>query len=384
MLVFGTSLLAYFPKPLLGGLLFFLGLDFLYDWVVAGWKKLSRIDYAVVLLILAVISSAIFAERGPSYLMIVLTTAATLYIRRDLLVDLQEWTFHLSIAVIAGIVVETGKQVSSVKPGDRVFVTHHVPCNSCHQCLTGHETACTAFQTINNFDPGGFSQFVRVSGRSVETGTFMLPDSVSFEQATFIEPLGTAVRALRAVGLKPGQSVFVVGSGVAGLLIIKLARAMGAGTIVASDVSPYRLEKARQFGATHTVAANEDAPALIRKVNDGRLADIVILCAGALPAARTALASAERGGTILFFAVPKPGETVDVDFNPFWRDDITIKTCYGAAPQDNLQALDPIRNGTVTVTDMVTHRFGIDGIGEAFMTGARPDGCMKVIVEPNQ
>ena len=187
---------------------------------------------------------------------------------------------------------------------------------------------------------------------------------MSFEQATFIEPLGTAVRALRTAGLKPAQSVFVVGSGVAGLLIIKLARAMGAGTIIATDVSPYRLEKAREFGANHAIAANEDVPAFIRKVNDGRLADIVILCAGALPAARTALASAERGGTILFFAVPKPGETVDVDFNPFWRDDITIKTCYGAAPLDNMQALELIRHGTVTVDDMVTHRFGIDGIGE--------------------
>jgi L-iditol 2-dehydrogenase len=159
---------------------------------------------------------------------------------------------------------------------------------------------------------------------------------------------------------------------------------MGAGVIIATDVSPYRLEKALEYGATHTIAANEDVPACIRKLNEGRLADIAILCAGALPAARTALQSAERGGTILFFAVPKPGETVAVDFNPFWRDDITIKTCYGAAPIDNLQALDLIQHGTVTVTDMVTHRFGIDRIGEAFMTGARPDGCVKVIIEPNQ
>jgi len=302
--------------------------------------------------------------------------------------DLLEW-YRIKRAPLvlghepAGIIVETGRLASSVRPGDRVFVTHHVPCNSCYHCLAGHETACTTFQTVNNFDPGGFSQLLRVTGRSVETGTFVLPESMSFEQATFIEPLGTAVRALRTAGLKPAQSVFVVGSGVAGLLIIKLARSMGAGTIIASDVSPYRLEKAKQFGATHTFAATEDAPSFLRKVNNGRLADVVILCAGALPAARTALASAERGGTILFFAVPKPGETLDVDFNPFWRDDITIKTCYGAAPLDNMQALELIRHGTVTVDDMITHRFGIDSIGEAFMTGARPDGCMKVIIEPN-
>jgi len=303
--------------------------------------------------------------------------------------DLLEW-YRIKRAPLvlghepAGIVVETGKLVSTIKPGDRVFVTHHVPCNACYHCSIGHETACTTFQSVNNFEPGGFSQLLRVTGRSVEIGLLKLPESVSFEQATFIEPLGTAVRALRAVGLKQGQSVLVLGSGVAGLLIIKLARAMGAGTIIATDVSPYRLEKARQFGAQHTIAAGEDVPAYIRKVNDGRLADVVILSAGALPAARTALMSAERGGTILFFAVPKPGETVDVDFNPFWRDDITIKTCYGAAPQDNMQALELIKNGTVQVTDMVTHRFGIDKIGEAFMTGAKPDGCMKVIIEPNQ
>jgi len=303
--------------------------------------------------------------------------------------DLLEW-YRIKRAPLvlghepAGVVVETGRHVTGIRPGDRVFVTHHVPCSVCTYCLSGHETACTTFQTVNNFDPGGFSQLLRVTGRSVDTGTLILPGTVSFEQATFIEPLGTAVRALRAAGLRPGQSVLVIGSGVAGLLIIKLARTLGAGVIVATDVSPYRLEKARLFGADHTVAANDDVPAALREVNEGRLADVVILSAGALPAARTALHSADRGGTVLFFAVPKPGETVDVDFNPFWRDDVTIKTCYGAAPIDTLQALELIRRGAVNVTDMVTHRFGIDEIGRAFLTGAQPDGCMKVIIEPNR
>ncbi len=303
--------------------------------------------------------------------------------------DLLEW-YRIKRAPLvlghetAGIVVEAGKLVTNVKPGDRVFVTHHVPCNSCHECRTGHKTACTTFQTVNNFDPGGFSQFLRVTGKSVETGTFVLPESMSFEQATFIEPLATVVRALRAVGLKQSQSMLVCGSGVAGLLMIKLARAMGAGTIIATDASQFRLEKARQFGAGYTIAAGEDVPAFVKKVNDGRLADIVILCVGALPAVWTAFSAIERGGTLLFFSVPKPGETVDVDFNPFWRNDITIKTSYGAIPLDNMQALDLISKNTVTVSDMVTHRFGIEKIGEAFTTGARPDSCVKIIIEPNR
>jgi L-iditol 2-dehydrogenase len=303
--------------------------------------------------------------------------------------DLLEW-YRIKRAPLvlghepAGVVVEAGKLVKNIKRGDRVFVTHHVPCNTCYHCRNGHETACTSFQSTNNFDPGGFSQLLRVSGKSVETGTFVLPDSMSFEQATLIEPLATAVRALRTVGMKPDQSLLVCGSGVAGLLLIKLARAMGVKTIIATDVSPYRLEMAQQYGASHTISADADVPAFLKKVNNGRLVDVVILCAGALPAVRTALISAERGGTILFFSVPKPGETVDIDFNPFWRDDITIKTSYGASPHDIKQAIDLISKDTVSVTDMVTHRFSLDRIGEAFLTGTKPDGCLKIIVEPNQ
>ena len=303
--------------------------------------------------------------------------------------DLLEW-YRIKRAPLvlghepAGEVIKTGRLVERFRPGDRVFATHHVPCDECYYCRTGHETACTTFHTVNNFNPGGFSQLLRVSGRSLKTGTFLLPREMSYEQASFIEPLGTAVRALRASELKPAQSVLVYGTGIAGLLIIKLARALGAGNIVATDLSAYRLQKAREFGAHHAMAAPADVPAFIRSVNDGRLADKVIICAGSVPASQAALKCVERGGTVLFFAVPKPEETIPMDFNPFWRDDITIKTCYGAAPLDNLQALELLRRGTVVVTDMITHRFSLDQIGQAFAIGSQPDKCLKVLVEPNR
>ena len=266
--------------------------------------------------------------------------------------DLLEW-YRIKRAPLvlghepAGIVVEAGKLVTAVKPGDRVFVTHHVPCNACYHCLTGHETACTTFQSINNFEPGGFSQLLLVKGRSVETGTLLLPDSVSFEQATFIEPLGTAVRALRTAGLKPGQSVLVLGSGVAGLLIIKLARAMGAGMIVATDVSTYRLKRPNSSEQTIRSRPTRTFPLLSGSVNDNRLADVVILSAGALPAARTALLSAERGGTILFFAVPKPGETW------MWISTRSGETISRSRPATALHRLD-----TMQALDLITARDG--------------------------
>jgi L-iditol 2-dehydrogenase len=284
---------------------------------------------------------------------------------------------------LTGEIVEVGEEVTKFKPGDRVFSTHHVPCDECHWCLGGHQTACHVFQTRNNFDPGGFSEYLKVSGRSIDTGTLHLPDEVSFEEGSFVEPLGTVVRGLRSIGLKPGDSLLVLGCGIAGLLMIKLARALGAGRIIATDIDDYRMEAARRFGAEMTVRADGDIPGSVREANAGRLADKVIVCAGVLDAARQSLESVDRGGTILFFAVPNPGETVNIDFNPFWRNDISLKTCYGAAPLDNVQALELIRARNVEVKDLITHRYGLEEISKAFKTAGQGKNCLKVIIKPH-
>jgi L-iditol 2-dehydrogenase len=285
---------------------------------------------------------------------------------------------------LAGEVVEVGDEVTKFKRGDRVFATHHVPCDECHWCVGGHQTACPVFQTRNNFDPGGFSEYLRVSGKSIDTGTLVLPEEMSYEEGSFIEPLGTVVRGLRAVALKPGDTVIVLGCGIAGLLMIKLARALGAGRIIATDIDDYRLEAASRFGAERSIRAEGDIPGAIREINGGRLADKVIVCAGVLSAGQQALESVDRGGTILFFAVPNPGETLTMDLNPFWRNDISLKTCYGAAPLDNRQAMELIRAGNVEVKDLITHRYGLEEIMKGFRTASEGRNCLKVIMKPHE
>ena len=175
--------------------------------------------------------------------------------------------------------------------------------------------------------------------------------------------------------------MLVYGAGIAGILFVKLARALGAGTVAVADVDDYRLDAARAAGADLAVRAGADVPERFAE-HAGRPADKVIICTGAADAAEAALRSVDRGGTVLFFAVGKPGETLPVDFNPFWRNSVTLWTCYGAAPLDNRQALDLLSRGTVQVDDMITHRFALDEIGEAFRTAARPGECLKVLVEP--
>ncbi len=283
---------------------------------------------------------------------------------------------------VAGVVAEVGQAVEGYQIGDRIFVTHHVPCNTCRYCLNGHHSACETLHTTN-FYPGGFAQYVRVPQINVDRGTLRLPDEVSYEEGSFIEPLGTVVRGQVNAGIGPGDSVLVLGCGIAGLLHIKLARALAAGRIMATDINDYRMAAARKFGADLVIDAREDVPNCVREANDGRLADKVIICTGALAAVQQALASVDRGGVVLLFAVPKPGETVAIDLNPLWRDEISFMPSYAAAPWDNTTALELIRSGRVVVSDMITHRLSLDEIGEGFRRASEADNCLKVIIEPN-
>ena len=145
---------------------------------------------------------------------------------------------------ITGEIVEVGNSVDRYHIGDRIFVSHHVPCNTCYYCLNGHHTVCDTLRGTN-FDPGGFAEYIRVPRINVDRGVFVLPEEVSFEDGVFIEPLACVLRGQRLARLKPGQSVFVIGSGISGLLHIALAHTSGAGRIIASDINEYRLKAAK-------------------------------------------------------------------------------------------------------------------------------------------
>lgn len=284
---------------------------------------------------------------------------------------------------IAGVVVEAGRRVEKFKVGDRVTVTHHVPCLTCHYCLSGHTTACATLHRTN-FDPGGFAQYVRVPWINVDRGTFLLPDELSFEEGTFVEPLACVWRGQKVARVKPGQTILVLGSGVSGILHIKLAVAMGAGKIIATDISPYRLEMAKRFGANFVFEASELTADRLRAVNDGRLADRVIVCAGALSAAEQALQAVDRGGSVLFFAVPHPDQRLILPINEFWRNDITLLTSYAADGADLTETIEILRNKRVEVADMITHRLSLEETGLGFELMEKASESLKIIIEPHR
>jgi L-iditol 2-dehydrogenase len=284
---------------------------------------------------------------------------------------------------IAGEIVEIGEGVGRYKIGDRVFVSHHIPCNTCHYCLMGYHTACETLHTTN-YDPGGFAEYIRVPKLNVDRGVFLLPEELSFEDGVFIEPLACVVRGQRVANLQAGQSVLILGSGISGLLHLLLARSLGAGRIMATDVSGYRLQTAKVFGADAVIHAEEDIPECVRLINKGRLADIVIVCTGAPAAFQQALKAVDRGGTILCFATTEPDIELSVPLNEFWRNEIKLMPSYGNSPLDATVAIELIRSGRVPVGKMITHRLPLDKAGYGFRLVDEGGDSLKVIIEPQR
>jgi L-iditol 2-dehydrogenase len=177
--------------------------------------------------------------------------------------------------------------------------------------------------------------------------------------------------------------VLVLGSGISGILHIMLARASGAGRIMATDINPYRREQALAFGADTVSDAREDIPAWVRSVNDQRPADLVIVCTGAPVAFEQALQAVDRGGTILCFATTEPGVNLSVPLNDFWRNEIKLMPSYGNSPYDAVAAIELIRFRRLPVEKMISHRLPLAEAQQGFQLVAAGTEATKVILLPH-
>ncbi len=303
--------------------------------------------------------------------------------------DIMEWYRIHKVPLVlghevAGVVAKVGGDVRGFKEGDRIVSTHHVPCNRCEYCLNGHHTVCETLRKTN-FYPGGFAEFVRIPSINVLHGTFKIPKNVTWDEATFVEPLGCVIRGQRQARMGKGKRVLVVGSGIAGMLHVKVARLLKAKSVIATDIDSYRLRMAKKCGATAVIHAREDVAQNVRPINKGRLADLVILCAGAQCAIRQGLRSLERGGTALVFTAAQKDTCLPLATNDiFWRNETTIMSSYAAGGQDLKEALQLISRKRIIVKDMVTHRFPLKETQKGFALTCKPDKSMKVIIEPQK
>ncbi len=284
-----------------------------------------------------------------------------------------------------GIVAEVGAGVDPKwMVGDRVVVTHHVACNTCNACIRGHTTACDTLQRTkfkNAF--GAFAEYVVLPAINVDRGILRLPESVSFDMGTFVEPLGSVLRGHRFAPASDGRSVLIIGAGLTGLLHIQVARLNGAGFIAVSDINPDRLDIARKFGADATISATDNVPRKFKELNNGLGADTVIMTAPIPVCVKQSLEAVGPGGTILFFAPTNPGVQSEINLWNLWQKEITITHSYGADFHNLFTALTWIQHSRINVTGMITHVLPLKETVEGFLLTARPrDGSLKVIIHP--
>jgi L-iditol 2-dehydrogenase len=301
--------------------------------------------------------------------------------------DLMEWYADSKAPTVlghepVGFVSRLGSGVQGFIPGDRVFVHHHVPCFVCHYCQRGSYSCCLTFRESRIY-PGGFAEYVRVPAINVERDVLRLPDGLGFEEATLIEPAACAIRGMKRAGLHKGDTVLIIGVGVSGLLFTQLSRMWGAGLIIASDMVDYRLQAATKLGADFTVQATElDLEEELRELNEGRGADLVIVTPGSAKTMEQGIGLAGKGGTVLLYAPLPPGATLPVDVHDLLFSEITLVSTYSCGPDETRAALEFIRRGRVQTEGLITHRFGLDEVGEAIRLAVRARESLKVVVVP--
>jgi L-iditol 2-dehydrogenase len=301
--------------------------------------------------------------------------------------DLMRWYVDSKAPAVlghepVGFVSRVGSGVTGFTPGDRVFVHHHVPCFVCHYCRRGNYSCCETFKE-NGLHPGGFAEYVRVAARNVEFDVLPLPEGLPFEEATLVEPIACAIRGVERAGVKPGDTVLIVGAGVSGLLFTQLSRLWGAALVVVSDLVEYRLERALDYGAHATInPAVDDVQEEVQRLVGRPGADVVIVTVGNPSVMEQGLRLAAKGGTVLVYAPLPPEDTLPVDVCDLLFSEKTLVTTYSCAPDETRTALDLIRKGSVLTSGLVTHRFGLGQVGEAMRLAAEARDSLKVVVLP--
>jgi L-iditol 2-dehydrogenase len=287
---------------------------------------------------------------------------------------------------IAGTVAALGPGTGGFGEGQRVVVHHHIPCRACFYCQREAFAQCTRYKengTTAGFEAagGGYAEFVKALDWIVEEGTIPIPDGVHPEEAVFVEPVNTCLKAVVKARVEKGETALVVGQGPIGLLIMQLLRWSEASVIV-SDPLAERRALGQSLGATVALDAGADVPAEVRALTDGRGADCAFVAAvGSAPLAQ-AIAATRAAGRIMSFAATSPGETAEVDLGVMTVSEKDILTSYSASADLQDQAAQLVFKREIRVRELVSHRLPFERALEAFDLARRPGpGTLKVVVE---
>lgn len=280
-----------------------------------------------------------------------------------------------------GTVAALGAGVAGPAIGTRVFAHHHVPCYACPACYSGAYTYCHSY-TKTNLDPGGFAEQFRVPAVNVSRAALLpLAPTVSWEEGTLLEPAGCALTALRIVGLPPATTVMILGLGPVGILYARLARTLGAGWIGGADPSPLRRTAAGRRGVDASVDPRnvEKVRQLVQLATGGRGVDLAVVATSAVSAVSVAVSLVRRGGTVNLFGLPEAGSHLDEDLQQLYLRGLKVIPTYATTERDIAEVHALLAAKRFEVRDLVTHRFALEKLPEAFQLAAQPEKALKVV-----
>ncbi len=279
-----------------------------------------------------------------------------------------------------GIVAAVDEGVEQFAVGQGVFLHHHVPCMVCHFCRRGSFSQCPTFRATRLY-PGGLAEYIRVPALNVQLDVLSIPDELSFEAATLIEPLACCVRGIDRAAIRPGDSVLVLGAGSNGLMLAQLAQQRGAVPVMIVDPIAYRRQRALDVGIDYALDPQTGTVVdQIHALNDRRKPDVVIVTPSSISAMQQGIELVGPGGTVLLFAPPPPEALLPVTPNTLFFQEISLRTSYSAGPYETRHALDLLRSGRIRPESVITHRFPLKDAVRAFQLVAKPGDALKVVV----
>jgi L-iditol 2-dehydrogenase len=287
---------------------------------------------------------------------------------------------------LAGTVVEVGRDVKKFKPGDRVVSFHHVPCEKCFYCERKLFSQCAQYKKVGltaGFTPsgGGFAQYVRAMPWIVERGMLAIPPGITFEEATFIEPVNVAAKAVWKARVSNGELAVVVGQGPIGMLLTGLCKLKGA-EVLTTDPLEARRAASLRLGATATFnPASDEIAATIRERTNGRGADVVLLAAPHPKLVVDALGMVRAGGRVLLFAHNDPVLKIEFPAAAVGIEEKEILGSYSASITEQEEYAEIVFERRLSVAEIVSHRFPTERIADALKLAAKPTAdTLKVII----
>ncbi|MGH7949724.1 MAG: alcohol dehydrogenase catalytic domain-containing protein [Candidatus Binataceae bacterium] len=297
--------------------------------------------------------------------------------------DIMPWYIRRKAPLVlghepVGVVEEAGAAVRDFRAGDRVFVHHHAPCFECACCRRGEYVQCPTWRATKII-PGGMAEYFAVSASNLRD-TLKLPDTVNDADGVLVEPAACVVKSLNRSGLKTGETILVIGLGIMGMLHVKIARHMGAGVISGAVLFERRATRAKELGAdAGLLVSGDNLVEQMRDVTKGAMADVVIVGPGTARAITTGIACAGKGATVVQFTATPPDDDLSVKPHDLYFNETRLVPSYSCGPEETREALVLVERGVINAVDLVTHRFPLDQIGDAYATAQKPES-LKVIV----